>query len=105
MPVPDTNGEEWDRLEPTPALDILVELVLHGEYHGLSDRRRTGEDLELRAAAASVFEVMTAYNVARLLMTMSLDFQNFVRKDSVKDAIVQAMLRQEGAGTACLVFV
>lgn len=35
VPVPDTNGEEWDRLEPASALDALVELALHGEYNGL----------------------------------------------------------------------
>lgn len=57
MPVPDTNGEEWDRLEPASALDALVELALHGEYNGLDSGKRSREGLELRAASVSVFEV------------------------------------------------
>lgn len=57
MPVPETNGEEWDRLEPASALDALVELVLHGEYNGLESEKRLKEGLELRAAAVAVFEV------------------------------------------------
>ena len=57
MPVPETNGEEWDRLEPASALDALVELVLHGEYNGLDSEKRLKDDLELRGAAVSVFEV------------------------------------------------
>lgn len=57
MPVPETNGEEWDRLEPASALDALVELVLHGEYNGLDSAKRIKDGLELRAAASIVFEV------------------------------------------------
>lgn len=57
MPVPETNGEEWDRLEPASALDALVELVLHGEYNGLDSEKRLKDGLELRGAAVSVFEV------------------------------------------------
>lgn len=57
MPVPESNGEEWDRLEPASALDALVELVLHGEYNGLNSDKRVKEGLELRTAAVSVFEV------------------------------------------------
>jgi intracellular protein transport protein USO1 len=57
MPVPETNGEEWDRLEPSSALDALVELVLHGEYNGLDSEKRIKEGLELRSAAAGVFDV------------------------------------------------
>lgn len=58
MPVPDTNGEEWDRLEPASALDALVELILHGEYNGIIDgERRTREGMELRGAALHVFQV------------------------------------------------
>lgn len=56
MPVPETNGEEWDRLEPSSALDVLVELALHGEYNGLDKEKRI-KGLELRAAAAGIFEV------------------------------------------------
>lgn len=57
MPVPETNGEEWDRLEPASALDALVELTIHGEYNGLDGAKRTREGLELRTSAAAVFEV------------------------------------------------
>jgi hypothetical protein len=57
VPVPESNGEEWDRLEPASALDALVELVLHGEYNGLNSDKRIKEGLELRGAAVAVFEV------------------------------------------------
>lgn len=57
MPVPETNGEEWDRLEPASALDVLVELALHGEYNGLYGDRRLKDALELRGAALNVFGV------------------------------------------------
>ena len=52
--MPETNGEEWDRLEPASALDALVELAIHGEYNAGS---RTKLSLELRTVAAAVFEV------------------------------------------------
>lgn len=68
MPVPETNGEEWDRLEPASALDVLVELALHGEYNGQDSAKRVKEGLELRTAAASVFEV----NHSRFRATMML---------------------------------
>ncbi|KAJ7672122.1 p115 like vesicle tethering protein [Mycena rosella] len=77
-PVPDTNGEEWDRLEPASALDALVELALHGEYNGVDSEKRFKDGLELRAAAVAVFE-------------------NFVRQDEVRLAILQGMLPAEGA--------
>ena len=61
MPVPDTNGEEWDRLEPSFALDALVELILHGQYNSIIDReRRTKDGMELRAAALGIFQVRTS---------------------------------------------
>ncbi|KAJ7478630.1 p115 like vesicle tethering protein [Mycena galericulata] len=78
-PVPDTNGEEWDRLEPASALDVLVELALQGEYNGVDSDKRLKDGLELRAAAVGVFE-------------------NFVRQDEVRLAILQGMLPAEGAG-------
>ncbi|CAK5281972.1 unnamed protein product [Mycena citricolor] len=77
-PVPDTNGEEWDRLEPATALDVLVELALHGEYNGADSEKRLKDGLELRTAAVGVFE-------------------NFVRQDEVRLAILQAMLPAEGS--------
>lgn len=57
VPVPETNGEEWDRLEPASALDALVELVLHGEYNGVLNAKRTRDGMELRGAALGVFQV------------------------------------------------
>lgn len=57
IPVPETNGEEWDRLEPASALDALVELVLHGEFNGVLGAKRTRDSLELRGAALGVFQV------------------------------------------------
>lgn len=76
MPVPETNGEEWDRLEPASALDVLVELALHGEYNGLFGHKRSKDCLELRAAALRVFD-------------------NFVCKEEVKQAIVKGMIPQQ----------
>lgn len=69
MPVPDTNGEEWDRLEPASALDTLVELVLHGEYNGLFAAKRTRDGMDLRGAALSVFQVTMGLNLFRLTLT------------------------------------
>ncbi|KAH9935197.1 p115 like vesicle tethering protein [Epithele typhae] len=79
MPVPDTNGEEWDRLEPSSALDALVELVLQGEYNGIIDgERRTRDNMELRTASLTVF-------------------QNFVQKEEISEAIVRAMVTPPGS--------
>jgi len=78
MPVPETNGEEWDRLEPSSALDTLVDLVLHGEFGGeLDSERRAKDGLELRAAALGVF-------------------QNFVQREEIAEAIIQAMISPPG---------
>ncbi|KAF9012594.1 p115 like vesicle tethering protein [Cyathus striatus] len=78
MPVPETNGEEWDRLEPASALDALVELAIHGEYNGMDGGKRSKEGLELRSAAATVFE-------------------NFVRKEEIRQAIIQAMVPSDSS--------
>ena len=55
MPVPETNGEEWDRLEPASALDALGELV--GATWIIHTEKRSKEGLELRGAAVGAFEV------------------------------------------------
>ncbi|KAG1856077.1 p115 like vesicle tethering protein [Suillus subalutaceus] len=60
-------------MPPASALDALVELALHGEYNGLYSDSRTKEGLELRSAAVIAFD-------------------NFVRKEDVRHAIVQGML-------------
>ncbi|KAF7289233.1 hypothetical protein MIND_01384700 [Mycena indigotica] len=79
MPVPETNGDEWDRLEEASALDVLVELALHGEYNGLDSEKRLKDALELRIAAVNVFE-------------------NFVRQEDIRLAILHGMLPVEGSG-------
>lgn len=57
-PVPNTNGEEWDRLDPCRALDLLVSTVLDGEYGGLGVTAPTGkESMEFRGVALSTFDV------------------------------------------------
>lgn len=61
VPVPETDGEEWDRLEPASALDVLVELALHGEYSGQVMAKRTKDTLELRTTAVNVFEVLRTF--------------------------------------------
>ncbi len=58
MPVPDTNGEEWDRLEAATGIDALLELILHGEYNGQDAVRRQKESVDLRATAVGVFGVL-----------------------------------------------
>ncbi|KAI0048589.1 hypothetical protein FA95DRAFT_1654923 [Auriscalpium vulgare] len=73
MPVPETNGEEWDRLEEATGIDALLELIMHGEYNGLDATRRQKEGMDLRGNAVGVFE-------------------NFLLDDRVKEAIVTGML-------------
>ncbi|KAI9450835.1 p115 like vesicle tethering protein [Russula earlei] len=81
MPVPDTNGEEWDRLEAATGIDALLELIMHGEYNGQDSVRRQKESVDLRATAVGVFE-------------------HFLRDDLVKEAIVSGMLPSENSGTS-----
>ncbi|KAI0264148.1 p115 like vesicle tethering protein [Gloeopeniophorella convolvens] len=76
MPVPETNGEEWDRLEAATGIDALLELIMHGEYNGQGAVRRQKEGVDLRATAVGVFE-------------------HFLRDDRVKEAIVSGMLPPE----------
>src|SRR5882757_2679005 len=57
VPVPDTNGEEWDRLESSSAFDVLVELILHAEYNGTIAPPRRRDSLGLRASGVRVFYV------------------------------------------------
>ena len=71
MPVPDTNGEEWDRLEAATGIDALLELIMHGEYNGQDAARRQKASVDLRATAVSVFEVcLSLFSVssARVLL-------------------------------------
>ena len=61
VPVPETNGEEWDKLEAATALDALIELIMHGEYNGIDAERRAKLSMDLRASAVDVFEVLCLY--------------------------------------------
>jgi len=71
IPVPDTNGEEWDRLESSSAFDVLVELILHAEYNGTIAPVRRRESLDLRAAALRVFCVSSISCAGRQLVDLS----------------------------------
>ncbi|KAL0065563.1 Vesicle-mediated ER to Golgi transport protein [Marasmius tenuissimus] len=86
MPVPETNGEEWDRLEAATALDALVELALHGEYNGLNADKRTIVGLNLRSAAVTVFE-----------SSHTEQKQNFIHREEIKQAIAHSMMPQDDA--------
>lgn len=58
IPVPESNGEEWDRLDPCRGIDLLVQTAVDGEYGGLGLAPPTSkESIELRAVALSVFDV------------------------------------------------
>lgn len=93
IPVPDTNGEEWDRLESSSAFDVLVELILHSEYNGTIAPARGRDSLDLRAAALRVFCVSDIPCTQRLLADSP---QDFVNSDEMKETIAQSMLPQEG---------
>ena len=67
MPVPETNGEEWDRLEAATGIDALLELIMHGEYNGQDAVLRKKESVDLRATAVGVFEVCAPSLVVLLL--------------------------------------
>ncbi|KZT32203.1 hypothetical protein SISSUDRAFT_569242 [Sistotremastrum suecicum HHB10207 ss-3] len=73
-PVPESNGDEWDRLDHTSALSAVVDLALEGEYGGIGQvpDSRPKVALELRAAAAATFE-------------------NFVRREDIRDAVLRGM--------------
>ncbi|CAE6417937.1 hypothetical protein ACGC1H_005127 [Rhizoctonia solani] len=80
LPVPGSNGEEWDRLPEQEALGALVGVALDGEYGGVlvatEDDADVGlgkEELELRWAALSVFDnLVTNDQTARLALVASL---------------------------------
>lgn len=80
IPVPDTNGEEWDRMPPEPALkvdnhkcqlfsagidgilQVLVSMIIEGEFGGVSLGTGSGgpdgkDGMELRGAGVKLFEV------------------------------------------------
>ena len=105
VPVPDTNGEEWDRLEPASALDALVELILHGEYNNIIDgERRTKDGMELRGAALGIFQVRPEALLVRPDLTPRPSRQNFVQKEEISEAIVQAMVSQPGEASPPYLF-
>lgn len=76
MPVPETNGEEWDRLEAATGIDALLELIMHGEYNGQDAVRRQKESVDLRATAVGVFEVLFLL-VSWVRVTLNLSRSTF----------------------------
>ena len=52
--LPDTDGEEWDQLESSSALGILVEPIFHAEYNGMITPHRRRDSLELRVSALQI---------------------------------------------------
>jgi intracellular protein transport protein USO1 len=72
MPVPDTRGEEWDRLPQEPALSVLMALALQGEFAGIIPAQTpvaVREALELRAAAVTAFEVCQTLRLSQSTAT------------------------------------
>ena len=63
-PVPDTIGEEWDRLQSSSAFDDLVELILHAEYNGVIVPPRRRDPPELRASALWIFCVSEVFTLS-----------------------------------------
>jgi intracellular protein transport protein USO1 len=58
IPVPETNGEEWDRLEPRRCIDLLISTAVDGEYAGYGTVPPiTKESMELRGVSLGVFDV------------------------------------------------
>jgi hypothetical protein len=55
--VPETDGQEWDRLEARTAFDVLVDIAVNGEYSGVMRGPLDVMSLGLRGAASAVFEV------------------------------------------------
>jgi hypothetical protein len=80
LPVPGSNGEEWDRLPEQEALGALVGVALDGEYGGIlaaaEDNADVGlgkEELELRWAATSVFDVRSSCIITGLITEYHLE--------------------------------
>jgi intracellular protein transport protein USO1 len=97
MPVPDTNGEEWDRLEAANGIDALLELIMHGEYNGQNAARRLKDSVDLRATAVGVFEVCSLPFFFHVDPRLTRP-KHFVRDDGVKEVFVAEMLPPENAG-------
>ncbi|KAG8811533.1 hypothetical protein FRC17_002410, partial [Serendipita sp. 399] len=57
VPVPESNGDEWDRLEPRRGIDLLVSTALDGEYGGVGVTTPTNKGtMNLRGIALTVFD-------------------------------------------------
>lgn len=80
------------------ALDALIELAVHGEYNGQDHHKRTKDSLELRGAAATVFEVCL-HNIKHFSPLTGFDLKNFVNRLEIRLAILQDMLPPENSGT------
>ncbi|KAG8681949.1 hypothetical protein FRC11_000448 [Ceratobasidium sp. 423] len=80
LPVPGSNGEEWDRLPEQEALGALVGVALDGEYGGIlvatendADVGLGKEELELRWAAVSVFDASPPLAAIRLIIDRHIE--------------------------------
>lgn len=63
-PVPETNDEEWDRLEPCRGIDLLVLTSVDGEYGGIGKALSTDkESMNLRGIALGVFDVSSHWYI------------------------------------------
>jgi hypothetical protein len=90
-PVPETNGEEWDRLEPVQGIDLLVSTILNGEYGGIAST--TGGlgkgDIELRTVSLTVFEVCRPLSLTPSLLMRQ---QDYVKDEAIATQLLSDMI-------------
>ncbi|KAG8788388.1 hypothetical protein FRC15_004668 [Serendipita sp. 397] len=89
VPVPESNGDEWDRLEPRRGIDLLVSTALDGEYGGIGVMTPTARDtMGLRATlkAAEEDEEDPPSSLLQLL-TEHLSLSMLARAKVIDDAI------------------
>ncbi|KAH7103470.1 p115 like vesicle tethering protein [Auriculariales sp. MPI-PUGE-AT-0066] len=84
VPVAETDGQEWDRMEARTALDVLVDIAVNGEYSGVMFPPLDAYALGLRGAAVTVFE-------------------NYVRHDEVKLRLLKQAAASSPTGPATVI--
>ncbi|KDQ20259.1 hypothetical protein BOTBODRAFT_27675 [Botryobasidium botryosum FD-172 SS1] len=98
IPVPDTNGEEWDRLPEQSALASLVTLTLEGEYTGVfglggtKEARREG--IELRVAGLGMFENFVSFepdSIPMILTSMTATSEEEAARPTPSMLILRAL--------------
>ena len=75
IPVPETNGEEWDRLDPVRGIDSLVNIILEGEYNGTPGAGAgplSFSGMELRGASLAAFDEFVHDDAARISILTSM---------------------------------